>query len=129
MDDRFLHFLRSRVLRCVRERGDEISIAGLSYCAVKDGKSILCFTEWPYETGPNSVDYQNHEIKADGDSWTCGWWKIEFNAVTDGDRHSRDLIALRAYEKNNKTDFDANMALAAKVLEQRIKRSPRDFEE
>lgn len=126
MDDRFLLFLRARSLRCVR-REPTFTVKGLSYCATKGGKTMLCFIQWPSNTDQNSIYYIDDEIRPDGPDWVCGRWRIEMNSPLDEDRFTTELQVLRGEEKREKIDFDANMALAQEVLDQAIKRSPEQF--
>ena len=119
MDERFLRLLEGRALRCVRDDG---SVAGLAYCAVSKKKSMLCFSSWPYETTQGAAAYVNAPIKSKGDKWQCGIWTIEVNSIIDGeDRFCAENLVLMRYEKKNKVDFAANMALADEVLKKNIR--------
>lgn len=126
MDDRFMTFLKNRVLRCVRTVDG--SATGLAYCAVDSGKTMLCFTSWPYETGHETCDYVNATIKPDGDSWVCGRWRIEINSIVEDDQnYCPELTQLRQYEAFENIDFEAGMAIADTTLKMAIKRMPYEF--
>lgn len=126
MDDRFMTFLKQRVLRCVRIADD--SSAGLAYCAVESGKTMLCFTSWPYETGHETCDYVNAVIKPDGDSWVCGRWRIEINSIVEDDQnYCPELAQLREYEAAENTNFEDGMAVASDALKRAIERMPYEF--
>lgn len=103
-------------------REPSFTVKGLSYCATKDGKTMLCFIQWPSNTDQNSIYYIDDEIRPDGPDWVCGRWRIEMNSPLDEDRFTAELQGLRSEEKREKVDFDKNMALAEKVLSEAIER-------